>query len=182
MNTSTSPESDLSYAAGRFIIAFGGIEILTHMFINELCDEPTLCDIASMDWDFEKRRSFCMNIVRKRVIDTTVLERWKELLNRAGALAERRNFVAHACPTAIEAGKGKELGLHSWKTSLRNYYGKTERNGVVSVREIGDFTTEVRDVEAALANLWATKIRDSPWRNRLTFADPAAPFSIFEKD
>jgi hypothetical protein len=181
MNTSISPDSDLSYAAGRFIIAFGGIEILTHMFINELCDEPSLCDIASMEWEFEKRRSFCMSIIRKRVIDATVLEKWKALLNRAGALAERRNFVAHACPTVIETGEAKERGLHSWKTSLRNYYGKTDRDGVVSIQEIDGFTTEVRDVEAALTVLWVKEIRDSAWRNRLVFTDSAAPFSIFEK-
>lgn len=181
METSASSESALSYAVGGFIIAFGRIEILTHMFINELCDEPTLCDIVSMEWEYEKRRSFCTNIVRKRVVDGAVLDKWKELLNRAGALAERRNFVAHACPTSIEAGEGKELGLHSWKTSLRSHYGKTTRNDVASVREIDGFTSEAKEVEAALVDLWVAEIRDSPWRNRLTFVDPTAPFSILEK-
>jgi hypothetical protein len=170
----------LALAMGRFILSFGQIEGLTDMAIGQLCDEPLLRQIASRDWNFEKRRALLLELTRKRVVPEELGARWNDAWKRAQQIEQDRNHVAHGLVADGEISSaarlllghmpglspkaplsGTELGVFS----IKNLFGG-KREVMKALEEVDELAGRASTLGKELG-LLLIEVIGCPWRNRL---------------
>ena len=168
-------EAKLYRAVGEFVLAFGDVEAWTQACIAQLCDEPSLRQRASSEWDFERRCAFVVKLAEKRVVPESLQQDWLHAWSRTQELARKRDFIAHG-PFASSGDIGKpperQIGVTSFRQMFRDPATTSKLLGEIELH-IDETRILVRDIGELSRRIAACCLRYTS-RARIRFGPRAA--------